>query len=44
LVEQYLEFAWTLADRYSVLQKGRVVEEGRTQQVSWKDVAHLLSV
>jgi len=30
LVEQYLDFAWAFADRYYVMQKGRVVEQGKT--------------
>lgn len=44
LVEQYLEFAWSLGDRYYVLQKGRVVEEGNTRNTPPQAVAHLLSV
>ncbi|MCS7235166.1 MAG: ATP-binding cassette domain-containing protein [Armatimonadota bacterium] len=44
LVEQYLEFAWSLTDRYYVLQKGRVVDEGTTRGTSSQVVAHLLSV
>lgn len=44
LVEQYLEFAWSLGDRYYVLQKGRVVDEGTTRNTPPQAVAHLLSV
>ncbi len=32
LVEQYLDFAWAFADRYYVMQKGRVVETGLTAE------------
>ncbi len=44
LVEQYLEFAWSLSDRYYVLQKGRVVDEGAVPDTPLHAVAHLLSV
>ncbi len=44
LVEQHLEFAWSLADRYYIMQKGRIVEEGATRKTPPKSVAHLLSV
>lgn len=44
LVEQYLEFAWALADRYYVMQRGLVVRRGDTRKESPDDVAHLLSV
>src|SRR5262249_57220783 len=30
LVEQYLEFAWSFASSYFVMQKGRIVDRGRT--------------
>ena len=32
LVEQHLELAWGFADRYYVMQKGRVVETGNTRE------------
>ncbi|MCS7172496.1 MAG: urea ABC transporter ATP-binding subunit UrtE [Armatimonadetes bacterium] len=44
LVEQYLEFAWSLTDRFYVLQKGRVVREGITHRTAPGEVAHLLSM
>jgi urea transport system ATP-binding protein len=44
LVEQYLRFAWGIADRYYVMQRGRIVRTGDTKQESPDMVAHLLSV
>lgn len=44
LVEQYLEFAWSTADRYYVMQRGRIVSSGDTRMQSHDTVAHLLSV
>ena len=32
IVEQNLDFAWSFADRYFVMQRGRMVREGRTDQ------------
>lgn len=39
LVEQYLEFAWRLADYYYIMEKGSIVSEGTIQELS-KEVAH----
>jgi urea transport system ATP-binding protein len=44
LVEQYLRFAWSIADRYYVMQRGRVVRSGNTREESPNAVAHLLSI
>lgn len=44
LVEQYLDFAWALADRFYVMRSGRVVERGCTKGRSAETVAHLLKV
>jgi urea transport system ATP-binding protein len=44
LVEQYLRFAWDIADRYYVMQRGRIVRTGNTKQESPDMVVHLLSV
>lgn len=44
LVEQYLDFAWAFADRYYVLQRGRVVESGLTADVQPSVVQRYLSV
>ncbi|HYM09643.1 MAG TPA: urea ABC transporter ATP-binding subunit UrtE [Bryobacterales bacterium] len=39
LVEQYLEFAWRLADYYYIMEKGSIVAHGTTQELS-EEVAH----
>ena len=44
LVEQYLDFAWAFADRYYVMQKGRVVETGLTAQTPTGNVQRYLGV
>jgi urea transport system ATP-binding protein len=44
LVEQYLEFAWSFATRYFVLQKGRIVDRGRTADGDAQAVSRLLGV
>jgi len=44
LVEQYLEFAWGFATRYFVMQKGRIVDRGRTADGDAHAVGRLLGV
>jgi urea transport system ATP-binding protein len=44
IVEQNLDFAWSFADRYLVMQRGRIVKEGKTAQDSADTVAHLVHV
>jgi urea transport system ATP-binding protein len=44
LVEQFLQFAWSIADRYYVMQRGKVVRQGNTRDETPDSVAHLLSV
>jgi urea transport system ATP-binding protein len=44
LVEQHLDFAWSVADRYYVMQRGTVVRSGTTVTDSPDEVAPLLSV
>ena len=44
LVEQYLDFAWAFADRYYVMQKGRMVETGLTADTPTRDVQRYLGV
>lgn len=44
LVEQYLRFAWAIAERYYVMQRGRIVRSGGTKEESPDMVAHLLNV
>jgi urea transport system ATP-binding protein len=44
IVEQNLDFAWSFADRYFVMQRGRVIKEGRTGEDSAEAVAHLVHI
>ena len=44
LVEQYLDFAWSFADRFFVMQKGRIVDRGLTRERTTESVERLLSV
>ena len=44
LVEQYVDFAMRLADRYVVLDAGEVVSSGRTSELEDTSVRRLLSV
>jgi len=44
LVEQHLDFAWSIAERYYVMQRGTVVKTGITATESPEDIAPLLSV
>jgi urea transport system ATP-binding protein len=44
LVEQYLRFAWSIADRYYVMQRGRIVTTGSTLEQSPDAIVHLLSI
>jgi urea transport system ATP-binding protein len=44
LVEQHLDFAWSIVDRYYVMQRGSIVKEGHTATDHPADVVPLLSV
>jgi urea transport system ATP-binding protein len=44
LVEQYLDFAWSFADRYAVMDGGRIIRQGDTTSESAADVAHLVKI
>jgi urea transport system ATP-binding protein len=44
LVEQYVEFALRMADRYVVLDAGRVVDAGDTRSLDDAKVRQLLAV
>jgi urea transport system ATP-binding protein len=44
IVEQNLDFAWGFADRYVVMQRGRVVRGGATADDSPDEVSHLIHV
>jgi urea transport system ATP-binding protein len=44
IVEQHIDFAWSIADRYYVMQRGTVVKSGTTAGESPEAIAPLLSV
>jgi urea transport system ATP-binding protein len=44
LVEQHLSFAWSIADRYYVMQRGTMVRTGTTTDDRTEEIAPLLSV
>jgi urea transport system ATP-binding protein len=44
IVEQYLDFAWSFADHYSVMQRGRIIRQGSTREESAAAVAHLVNI
>jgi urea transport system ATP-binding protein len=44
IVEQNLDFAWGFADRYLVMQRGRVVRSGATADDTTEAVSHLIHV
>jgi urea transport system ATP-binding protein len=44
IVEQHLDFAWAIAERYYVMQRGTVVRDGSTATDAQDDILSLLSV
>ncbi len=44
LVEQYLDFAWSIADRFYVMRRGQIALEGNPRESDPSSVHHLLSV
>jgi urea transport system ATP-binding protein len=44
IVEQNLDFAWTFADQYVVMQRGRIVSHGATATTQAADISHLIHV
>ncbi|MBI2525629.1 MAG: urea ABC transporter ATP-binding subunit UrtE [Candidatus Rokubacteria bacterium] len=44
LVEQYLEFAWRLADSYAIMRKGTIVSRGATADLRHEAVREHLTV
>lgn len=44
LVEQYYDFARSLADQYIVLQRGEIIKRGRGEDMETDDVRRLLAV
>jgi urea transport system ATP-binding protein len=44
IVEQNLDFAWSFADQFVVMQRGRVVRAGATADVAAHEISHLVHV
>jgi urea transport system ATP-binding protein len=44
IVEQYLDFAWSFADDYHIMQRGQIVRSGLTAQDSTAEIAHLVNI
>ncbi|HEV3157154.1 MAG TPA: urea ABC transporter ATP-binding subunit UrtE [Candidatus Baltobacteraceae bacterium] len=44
IVEQYLDFAWTFADHYAVIQRGKIVREGNTRDETAETISHLVHI
>lgn len=44
IVEQYLDFAWSFADDYCVLLRGRTERQGSTRNETTAEIAHLVNV
>ncbi len=44
LVEQYLDFAWSIADRFYVMRSGRIIDEGSPREREPGSVIHWLNV
>jgi urea transport system ATP-binding protein len=44
LVEQYLDFAWSIADRFYVMRGGRILDEGSPREREPGSVVHWLNV
>lgn len=44
IVEQYLDFAWSFADDYHVMQRGKIVRSGKTKEDSTAEIAHLVNI
>jgi len=44
IVEQYLDFAWSFADHYHVMQRGQIVRAGSTREESAAEIAHLVNI
>ena len=44
IVEQYLDFAWSFAESYHVMQRGRMVRSGFTGEDASHEIAHLVNI
>jgi len=44
IVEQYLDFAWSFAEKYHVMQRGQIIRAGNTADESAAEIAHLVNI
>ena len=44
IVEQYLDFVWSFAESYQVMQRGCIVWQGSTRTESAAQIAHLVNI
>ena len=44
IVEQYLDFAWSFAEHYYVMQRGQIVRDGNTADETAAEIAHLVNI
>ncbi len=44
IVEQYLDFAWSFADDYHIMQRGQIIRSGLTAQDTTTEIAHLVNI
>jgi urea transport system ATP-binding protein len=44
IVEQYLDFVWSFAESYLVMQKGLIVSQGSTKTDTAAQIAHLVNI
>lgn len=44
IVEQYLDFAWSFAEKYHVMQRGQIIRTGNTADESAAEIAHLVNI
>lgn len=44
IVEQYLDFAWSFAESYHVMQRGRMVRSGLTSVDASHEISHLVNI
>jgi urea transport system ATP-binding protein len=44
IVEQYLDFAWSFAERFHVMQRGQIVRQGSTREETAAEIAHLVNI
>jgi len=44
IVEQYLDFAWSFAEDYHVMQRGKIVRSGSTAAETADEISHLVNI